>query len=172
MAKTLFSMFGADELAKFGERKVTILNQRKCTPIVVLVDTSFAMQKYDNLLKGIVSNLYESLISDGMTRNSVDLSILAFNTEIQILRNTIGLKELAMLDLHFDYKDTVLIGLSLMEAIKMLEQRKQFYRSCTPAIKFYKTILFLILVSNSYISNQIVQNKEHQAIEHCMKYFK
>ena len=43
-----------DDLSDYNEKKVVTLNTSRRQPVILLVDTSSSMQKYENLLKNFV----------------------------------------------------------------------------------------------------------------------
>ena len=175
MAKKVLNAFlNKTDLSEFGEKSIDLMNTRKRLPAIILVDTSGSMEGYENLLKGAVEGLYDAILADRTARAAVELCVLTFNSDIEILEplREIGQQEARGRNLNFHCDGVTLTGLALKTAISQLECRLQAYNNHTPKIKHYAPLLFLISDGKPECYDDHVIPQENLAMLEAKKYIR
>lgn len=175
MAKKVLNAFlNKTDLSEFGEKKIERMNTRRRLPAIILVDTSGSMEGYENLLKGAVEGLYDAILADRTARASVELCVLTFNSDIEILEplREIGQQEARGRDLDFHCHGGALIGLALKTAISQLNYRLQAYRAHILTIRHYAPTIFFISDGKSKCCDDGVIPYENQAMIEVKKYIR
>ena len=168
------SMWNDPKSSKSIENRIDFMNTRRRRPIIILVDTSESMRGYEGLLKSTIVKLYDEILSDRTARASVELSILSFNDDIEILEplREIGRHEARGRDLDFHCHGGALIGLALKTAISQLNYRLQAYRAHIPTIRHYAPTIFFISDGKSKYCDDGVIPYENQAMIEVKKYIR
>jgi len=174
MAKVLSAMLGNSDLSEFGDKKVNTLNNSKRLPAIILVDTSGSMHNYENLLKKAVESLYDEILKDRAASNATELSVMTFNSDIEILEKMREIKsqESKGRNLDFHCEGVTLTGLALKVAISQLESRKKVYAQSTPKVKYYAPIIFLVSDGYPYCDNITVLKQEEAAMSYSRQYIR
>lgn len=175
MAKMLSDMLGERDLSKYiKEERVDDLNQRTRLPAVFLVDTSGSMSSYEKLLKQSVEALYDAILADKTAKASAELSIMTFNSDIEVLEKMreIKMQEARGRNLDFHCDGVTLTGLALKVAIKQIEARISVYNSSKPRVPYYSPIIFLISDGKPECYDATVLAQETAAMNFSKKYIK
>ena len=87
------------------------------------------MHNYEDLLKKAVESLYDEILKDRVASNATELSVMTFNSDIEILEKMREIKsqESKGRNLNFHCEGVTLTGLALKVAIRQLESRKRIY---------------------------------------------
>lgn len=175
MAKIAVSdLLGNSDLSKYGEKKVDEWNVNKRLPAIILVDTSGSMSNYESLLKQSVESLYTAILNDDEASQATELSVMTFNSEIEILEKMreITTQEARGRNLNFHCDGVTLTGLALKVAISQLESRKKVYAQSTPKVKYYAPIIFLVSDGYPYCDNTTVLAQEEAAMSYSRQYIR
>lgn len=175
MAKIAVSdLLGNSDLSKYGEKKVDEWNVNKRLPAIILVDTSGSMSNYESLLKQSVESLYTAILNDDEASQATELSVMTFNSEIEILEKMreITTQEARGRNLNFHCDGVTLTGLALKVAIGQLEARKKVYKNSKPVIKYYSPILFIVSDGKPECYDATVQAQETAAMTYSKQYIK
>ena len=176
MAKLLSDMLGAKDLSKhIKEERIDEFNQRPRLPAIFLVDTSGSMSDYEELLKRSVEALYDAILADRTASASAELSVMTFNSDIEVLEKMREIKKQEArgrnLDFHCD--GVTLTGLALKVAIQQLEARKSVYENHKPSkVKYYSPIIFLISDGKPECYDATVMAQETAAMSFSKQYIK
>ena len=174
MAKVLSAMLGNSDLSEFGEKKVNENNQSKRLPAIILVDTSGSMRNYEILLKKSVESLYDEILKDRSASNATELSVMTFNSDIEVLEKMkeIKLQEAKGRNLDFHCDGVTLTGLALKVAISQLESRKKVYAQSKPKIKYYAPIIFFVSDGKPECYDATVLKQEQTAMAYSLNYIR
>lgn len=173
MAKMLSSMIlGNSDLSEFGDKRINSLNQSKRLPAIILVDTSGSMDNYESLLKKSVESLYDEILKNRTASNATELSVMTFNSDIEILEKMREIKsqESKGRNLNFHCEGVTLTGLALKAAISQLEARKRVYATSSPKVKYFAPIIFLVSDGYPYCDNATVLAQEEAAMSYSRQY--
>ena len=158
----------------FAEAKVNILNQEKRLPTILLVDTSGSMRSYKSLLKDSVEGVYDSIFSNRKASNVIELGVMTFNSEIQVLEKLreIKLQKSKGKNLDFECNGVTLTGLAVKAALAHLRAREVAYEEAKPAVHHYAPILFFISDGKPECYDDAVKPQEERARRESIAYIR
>jgi len=158
----------------FAEAKVEIMNAEKRLPAVLLVDTSGSMRSYKSLLKDSVEGVYDSILSNRKASNVIELGVMTFKSEIQVLEKLreIKLQKSKGKNLDFECNGVTLTGLAVKAALAHLRAREVAYEEAKPAVHHYAPILFFISDGNLECYDGAVKSQEERARRESIAYIK
>ena len=158
----------------FAEAKVNILNQEKRLPTILLVDTSGSMRSYKSLLKDSVEGVYDSIFSNRKASNVIELGVMTFNSEIQVLEKLreIKLQKSKGKNLDFECNGVTLTGLAVKAALAHLRAREVAYEEARPAVHHYAPILFFISDGKPECYDDAVKPQEERARRGSIAYIR
>ncbi len=159
-----------NDLSSYGESKINLFNNSKRLPIILLIDASLTMSKYDSFIKNSVDLLYTTLFSDRAFGNAIELSIITFNSSVKVQEKLREIRshEIKGKQLNYNYNSKALIGIGLRSAIQQIEFRKKVYFNARPKVRFYCPIL--IFVSNIDTYTDCNDEKEKLSSEFSKQY--
>lgn len=150
------------------------LNQNKRCPIVLLVDTSESMKKYENLIQASLINSYETILNSRRASMAVELSVITFNKEVIVQEQMREIKcheEMGM-NINIHCKDYTLLGLGLKGAIQQIEGRKRVYANSFPRLKYYSPIIFPISDGRPECFDNEIKKQDEEALGLSKEYIK
>lgn len=116
------------------------LNPEQRCPCVLLLDRSYSMQgaKIDELNRGL-QTFHRDLSSDPVAMKRVEVSIITFGP-VQVVQPFATIDRCSFPTLTAD--ESTPMGAAITEGLRMVEERKQVYRSS--GISYYRPWVFLI----------------------------
>ncbi len=156
------------------DSNIVKLNLSKRRPIVLLVDTSESMKKYEKLIKKSVINSYETIFKSRTASTQVELSVITFNKEVIVQEQMREIKrhEEKGMNINIYCKDYTLFGLGLKGAIQQIEGRKRVYAKVVPKIKYYAPIIFLISDGKPECFDNEIKKQDEEALRLSKEYIK
>lgn len=150
------------------------LNLSKRCPIVLLVDTSESMKKYENLIKESLINSYKTIFNSRTAANHVELSVITFNKEVIVQEQMREIKrhEKMGVNINIHCKDYTLLGLGLKGAIQQIEGRERVYANSLPKLKYYSPIIFLISDGRPECFDNEIKKQDEEALRLSKEYIK
>lgn len=171
-ARILNNILGSEDLSQLNMKGVDTLNTAKRLPAIMLVDTSTSMRPNARLLKGCVETMYAEILRDEVAGNNVELSVMTFNEDIEILQpmEEIYLQEHMGRNFEFNCIGQTLTGLALREAVRQLEARKKQYKQT--GVRYYAPLLFLLSDGIPYSSDARINAENLEALEDSIAYIR
>ncbi len=113
---------------------------------VLLLDTSSSMMGCINNLNDAVDQFRDQVCKDELSRNRVDVAIVEFNSQVNIVQGFVPVTE--MQSTHLQAKGCTVMGTGINTAIDLLKKRNAFYSSLgTPC---FKPWIFMITDGEPY----------------------
>lgn len=174
MAEVLESLLGNKDITSFGVKEVDERNAGRRLPVIILVDTSGSMRDTEALLQQSVKDLYKTLLNDPAVCPRVELSIMSFNSDLQILEPMRELKQHEAMGSNLTFKcgGCTYTGLALKMAIMHLEDRLKVFREHKPRIRYYAPIIFLLSDGIPVCNDDAVKPEEQRAMQEAKEYIK
>ena len=121
-------------------------NSIRRLPVIIVLDLSGSMESYETMLKTAIRQLYDSILKNTIAANSVELAIVGFNSEIEVIQEMCEIaKQTARgedIDIHCE--GFTLTGLALKQSLKHLDERIALYKQQVPRVNYYSPILFFL----------------------------
>lgn len=174
MAAVLGNLLGNKDITPYSVKKVVERNMERRLPVIILVDTSGSMQGTEMMLQQSVKDLYNTLCNDPVACPRVELAVMSFNSDLQILEPMRELtKHEAMgSNLAFKCEGCTYTGLALKMAIMHLEDRLKVYNEHKPRIRHYSPVIFLLSDGRPECYDDAVISEEYQAMSEARGYIK
>lgn len=134
---------GADapELLSLSEAVEFAENPEPRCPCILLIDTSGSMQgEAINALNEGLRTFKDNLIHDNLASKRVEVAIVTFNTEVEIVQDFVTADEFEPPTLYAE--GLTQMGTAILQGLDMLEVRKTMYRA--NGIAYYRPWIFLI----------------------------
>lgn len=156
------------------DSNINRLNQNKRCPIVLLIDTSESMKKYENLIKASLVNSYETILNSRRASMAVELSVITFNKEVIVQEQMREIKrhEEKGVNVNILCEGYTLLGLGLKGAIQQIEGRKKVYANGIPKIRYYSPIIFLISDGWPECFDNEIKKQDEEALRLSKEYIK
>jgi uncharacterized protein YegL len=71
----------------------------KCLPVYIVIDTSYSMTPYEDVLNQTIETLYDTLITSPRIADFAHISILSYNTEAEVVLQMTDLQTMDLLPL-------------------------------------------------------------------------
>jgi len=174
MAEVLGNLLGNRDITQFGVKKVDEGNMERRLPVIILVDTSGSMHGTEAMLQQSVKDLYSTLRNDPMVCPRVELAVMSFNSDLQILEpmRELDQHEAMGSNLVFKCEGCTYTGLALKMAIMHLEDRLEALRNHKPRIRNYSPIIFLLSDGRPECYDDAVISEEQRAMSEARAYIK
>lgn len=174
MAEVLGNLLGNRDITPFSVKKVDEGNMERRLPVIILVDTSGSMQGTETMLQQSVKDLYRTLRNDPIACPRVELSVMSFNSDLQILEPMRELEQHEAMgsNLAFRCEGCTYTGLALKMSIMHLEDRLKVFREHRPRIRYYSPILFLLSDGKPECYDNAVIPEEQRAMSEARAYIK
>lgn len=174
MAEVLGNLLGNKDITRFGVKKVDERNMERRLPVIILVDTSGSMQGTEAMLQQSVRDLYSTLRNDPVACPRIELAVMSFNSDLQILEPMRELKQHEAMgsNLVFKCEGCTYTGLALKMAIMHLEDRLKVFREHMPRIRYYSPLIFLLSDGRPECYDDAVIPEEQRAMCEARAYIK
>lgn len=172
--EVLGNLLGNKDITQYGVKKVDERNMERRLPVIILVDTSGSMQGTESMLQQSVKDLYSTLRNDKIASSRIELAVMSFNSDLQILEPMRELKQHEAMgnNLTFKCDGCTYTGLALKMAIMHLEDRLKVFRTHMPRIRYYSPIIFLLSDGKPECYDKDVIPEENRAMNEAKAYIR